>query len=105
MTEREVRFQRVTDDGMLHQARVAESDVVRVIGELEQVPGGVAESPFATDAAASLTTAMGKPAGEASTHVIADGQSGAIHWALERMMAEDQTFSAGLHDLRDVVAL
>jgi hypothetical protein len=103
MTEREVRFQRVTDDGTLRQARVAERDVVKIIHELEEVPGGVAESPFAADAAAGLTTAMGKPDGEASGHVIPDGQSDAIHWALERMMADNQRLSAGLDDLRDVV--
>jgi hypothetical protein len=33
-----------------------------------------------------------------------DGQSEAIHWALERLTADNQELSESLHNLRDIVA-
>jgi hypothetical protein len=91
---------RVPDD-ILRQARVDPRDVSRVIDELRAVPGGVAESPFADDAAVTLVKAVDEA--KSTSVEMPDGQSEAIHWALERLMADNQELSEGLHELRDVV--
>jgi hypothetical protein len=95
-------FVRRLPDEILRQARVNPGDLSRVVDELRDVPGGVAESPFAADAAMTLEKAVeeAKP----TSVELPDGQSEAIHWALERLMADNQELSEGLHKLRDVVA-
>jgi hypothetical protein len=96
-------FVRRMPDAILRQAHVDPNDLSAVIDELRAVPGGVAESPFAADAAETLEKAVER-ANEKARVDVPDGQSEAIHWALERMMADNQELSTGLHDLRDVVA-
>jgi hypothetical protein len=96
-------FVRRMPDAIMREARVRETDLTDLIEELRAVPGGVAESPFAADAAEMLKRAIEQASAVTRTEV-PDGQAEAIHWALERMMADDRPLSAGLHDLRDVVA-
>lgn len=92
-------------DAIVRQARVGGSDLSSLIEELYAVPGGPAESPFAADAAVTLEKAIVNAGAEASTGTeIPDGQAEAISWALERMMLDKGELSAGLHDLRGVVA-
>ena len=74
-----------------------------MIEELRHTPGGVKQSPFAAQAAHLLEMAT-EQSDDATTWDIPDGESDAIHWALERFVADGRRLSPDLHDLAEVVA-
>ncbi len=96
-------LERRTGDAALRTAAVQIGELRRVIDELRAVPGGVAESPFAADAIVLLEESIERAATSLRT-VVPDGQAEAIDWALERLSADDRALSAGLHELRELVA-
>ena len=91
------------DDATVRTADVSIGDLRRVIDELDAVPGGPAESPFAADAVVLLEESIERAA-MTGRNPVPDGQAEAIHWALERLMTDNLELSPGLHSLRDVVA-
>ena len=84
------------------QACPDEADLDQLRAYLEDVPGGLAESPLAAEALKALET-LTTP-GDVRRVVLSDGAADAIHWALERMMAANLELSTEMHQLRDVVA-
>ena len=98
-----VNFTRRMDDATVRTADVSIGDLRRVIDELDAVPGGPAESPFAADAVVLLEESIERAA-MTGRNPVPDGQAEAIHWALERLMTDNLELSPGLRSLRDVVA-
>jgi hypothetical protein len=98
-----ILFVRDLDDGTRRQAHVQPADVQLVIDELERAPGGLGDSPAAAEALGTLGTAV-EQGGVGSEWQLSDDESDAVHWALERMMAERRVLAHDLHELRDVVA-
>lgn len=87
-------------DGTRREARLTDDDVARLRAYLENVPGGYADSPAAKDALDVLDAARGAESHEV---VLTGSITDAMHWALERMMADGEPLSQGLDDLRQVV--
>jgi hypothetical protein len=87
--------------GTRRQARLDEADLVQLQAHLEEVPGGLSESPSAAEALKALDEVTSP--GDVHRAVLSDGAADAIHWALERMMAADLELSSEMHNLRCVV--
>ena len=96
-------FERSPSSGITRHARVGNGDLLDVIEELRRAPGGIKPSRFAAHAAHLLEMATER-ADDTMTWDIADGESDAIHWALERLVADGRNLSPDLHDLAEVVA-
>jgi hypothetical protein len=96
-------FVRPASGGTLRQAEIGKGDLFDVIEELRHMPGRVKPSRFADQAAHLLEMAF-EQSDASVVREIPDGESDAIHWALERLVADGRKLSPGLHDFAEVVA-
>lgn len=85
------------------RARVSEPDLLELRNYLADPPGGIADSPDACAALETLDAALDR-SDEARHWEFSDPAADAVHWALERMLADNRLLSADLHQLRNVVA-
>jgi hypothetical protein len=96
-------FVRPASGGTLRQAEIGKGDLFDVIEELRHMPGRVKPSRFSDQVAHLLEMAF-EQSDASVVREIPDGESDAIHWALERLVADGRKLSPGLHDFAEVVA-
>jgi hypothetical protein len=65
--------------------------------------GGIDDSPDARAALETLDAALDR-SDEARHWEFSNPAADAVHWALERMLADNRVLSGDMHELRDVVA-
>jgi hypothetical protein len=90
-------------DGARRQARVSEPDLLELRNYLADPPGGIDDSPDARAALETLDAALDR-SDEARHWEFSSPAADAVHWALERMLADNRVLSSDMHELRDVVA-